>query len=72
MTQDEIDANLRVTFRTGFFGKHIPAQYCDILFSKEIAAEKSGESDSNFFTNTYGSSYASSLKQRWICPNIGY
>ena len=69
MTQDEIDANLRVTFKTGFFGKHIPAMYCDILFSKEIAAEKSGESDSNFFTNTYGTSI---FNTRWICPNIGY
>ena len=54
MTQDEIDANLRVTFRDGFFGKHIPSMYCDVIYSKEIAAEKSGESDSSFYTNTYG------------------
>jgi len=66
MTQEEINANLRVTFVDSLLGDHIPSMYCDMMFSEQIAAELSGESDSNFFTKTYGIG----LGQRWICPYI--
>lgn len=68
MFQDEINQNLRVTFVDSVLGSHIPSIYCDVLFSDEIAAEKSGESESNFYTKTYGPDSIDERIYRWICP----
>jgi hypothetical protein len=47
---------------------YIPAVYCKDLFADEIEAEKNGESDSNFFTETYLNVTGTNFS--WICPNV--
>ena len=47
----------------------IPAVYCSDYYAEEIAAEKSGLSNSTFYTDKYadeGSPYWS----KWICPDL--
>ena len=47
----------------------MPAVYCIDYFAKEIAAEQSGQSDSTFYTDTYGFE-GKDGESKWICPNL--
>ncbi len=54
MVQADIDKNLRVVFSKAALGSTIPALPCQIVFAKQIERETTGESDSDFYTKTYG------------------
>ncbi len=54
MVQADIDKNLRVVFSKAALGSTIPALPCQTLFANEIQREANGESDSDFYTKTYG------------------
>ena len=62
---------LRVSFFNNdtFAAVPIPAIYCSEFFASEIAAEKSGESNSTFYTRTYDAD-AEGASSKWICPNV--
>jgi len=46
-----------------------PAVYCKDYYADEIAQEKTGLSNSTFYTDTYVIDEAISDSQ-WICPNL--
>ena len=64
MGQASIDENLRVVFSKAALGSTIPALPCQTLFAKQIEREANGESDSDFYTKTYGKSD----DYDWLCP----
>jgi len=47
----------------------IPAVYCLDYYADEIAAEKSGQSNSTFYTDKYGFEGGQGMS-KWICPNL--
>ena len=47
----------------------ITAVYCTDYYAEEIAAETSGQSNSTFYTDTYGD-YHRQYQYKWICPNL--
>ena len=62
---------LRPVFRPANIGYVIPAVYCYEYYADEIAAEKNGQSDSTFYTDTYLDLYAAGWgRSDWICPNL--
>ena len=56
----------------GIAGVFIPAVYCAEYFQDEIEAEKSGQSSSTFYTDTYGYKMGDQglPHSQWICPNL--